>query len=438
MRRSKEIRVPFVHCPMSTPAKAPAFTRYQVFLIAVLAFIQFTVILDFMVMAPLGAILMPELKISAAQFSYVVLAYAISAGVAGFTAAAFADKFDRKKLLLFFYVGFIAGTLCCAMAPTYPLLLVARVVTGIFGGVIGSVAMAIVTDSFPPEKRGRVMGFLQMAFAASQVLGIPVGLYLAHIWSWHAPFYMIVVIGAVAGLVMWRFMRPVAEHLHLNRDIEPFDHLMRTVTDPRYRIAYSAMIVLATGGFLMMPFGTKFLVGNVKMTEAQLPTIFLVTGLCSMVIFPLVGRWSDKIGRLRTFAIGTAIALVSILIYCHLGPSPMSTVLILNAVMFLGIGSRIVSSSALMTSMPDLRDRGAFMSITSSIQMASGAVAAGLAGLIVVDGPDGSLLHYDMLGYVCCAAMVVATILIARVDRLVKAKGGPGVHKAPPVPAETV
>src|ERR1700678_1204352 len=149
------------------------FSRYQSILVALLALVQFTIIIDFMIMSPLGAIIMPALDISAAQFGVAVSAYAFSAATSGILAAGFADRFDRKRLLLFFYVGFICGTLLCGIAPNYPFFLSARMITGLFGGVIGSVVFAITTDLFPFQARGRVMGFIQTAFAASQILGIP-------------------------------------------------------------------------------------------------------------------------------------------------------------------------------------------------------------------------------------------------------------------------
>ena len=124
------------------------FSRYQAFVIAVLAFLQFTIVLDFMVLSPLSAILLDELSITTSQFGLVVSAYAFSAGASGLLAAGFADKFDRKKLLLFFYTGFIIGTLLCGIAPNYEFLLMARIVTGLFGGVIGSIIYAIITDLF--------------------------------------------------------------------------------------------------------------------------------------------------------------------------------------------------------------------------------------------------------------------------------------------------
>ncbi|HEX8529544.1 MAG TPA: MFS transporter, partial [Cytophagales bacterium] len=219
---------------------SPVFTRYQVFMIALLAILQFTVILDFMVLSPLGALLMPDLHISTAQFGLVVSAYAFSAALSGLLAAGFADKFDRKKLLLFFYTGFVVGTLLCGLAPTYPLLLGARIVTGLFGGVIGSIGFAVITDLFALEVRGRVMGFVQMAFASSQVLGIPVGLYLANHFDWHAPFLFIVAVSLLVGVAMVRYMRPVTAHLALPSRGNAFSHLVGTVSRPAYLRAFAA------------------------------------------------------------------------------------------------------------------------------------------------------------------------------------------------------
>src|SRR5579872_4125247 len=202
------------------------FSRYQSILVALLALVQFTIIIDFMIMSPLGAIIMPALDISPAQFGLAVSAYAFSAGISGILAAGFADRFDRKRLLLFFYAGFTLGTALCAVAPNYHVLLTGRIVTGLFGGVIGSIVMAIVTDLFELHLRGRVMGFVQTAFAVSQVLGIPAGLFLSNHWNWHVSFGALVVLSIVTMAAVMLLMRPVKGHLLLKQDRNPFAHLI--------------------------------------------------------------------------------------------------------------------------------------------------------------------------------------------------------------------
>lgn len=398
------------------------FTPYQVFVIAILSLLQFTVILDFMVLSPLGAILIDKLHVTTSQFGLVVSAYAFSAGISGLLTAGFADKFDRKRLLLFFYVGFISGTLFCAMAPTYELLLAARIVTGIFGGVIGSVSFAIITDLFKMEVRGRVMGFVQMSFAASQVLGLPIGLMLANRFGWHAPFWMIAGAGTLLGIVIAVKLKPVDKHLHLNIDHNAFHHLFATITRPDYAKAFFATTLLATGGFMLMPFGSAFSIHNLGITLEQLPIVYLITGLFSIVFGPITGKLSDKIGKFNMFCIGTALSIIMVGIYTHLGVTPLWQLITLNVILFVGISSRMIASSALLTAVPDAKDRGAFMSVNASTQQISGGIASIVAGLIIVQTTSGKLERYDILGYTVIGAMVLATVMLYYLNRRIQKK----------------
>ena len=399
--------------------KEKVFTGYQVFIIAILAILQFTIVLDFMVLSPLGAQLLVELHITTAQFGWVVSAYAFSAGASGLLAAGFADKFDRKNLLLFFYVGFVGGTFLCGIAPDYNFLLMARIVTGIFGGVVGSVSFAIITDLFKLEVRGRVMGYVQMAFAASQVLGLPIGLYLANKWGWHSPFIMIVGLSILIGIAIVVYMKPINEHLKIKLDHNAFQHLRKTISNLTYLKAYAATILLATGGFMLMPFGSAFSINNLGITMEQLPLLYMITGIFSLGIGPLAGKLSDKIGMYKMFVIGSVISIVMVLIYCNLGVTPLWIVISINVVLFAGIMARIIPSSALLTAIPDPQDRGAFMGINSSIQQISGGVAAAVAGMIVVQTSSGKLERYDILGYVVVGAMLITIGMIYFLNQLV-------------------
>ncbi|WP_339791788.1 MFS transporter [uncultured Imperialibacter sp.] len=405
----------------SSPIKK-VFTRYETFIIAILAIIQFTVILDFMVLSPLGAMLLVELDITTSQFGLVVSAYAFSAGISGLLAAGFADKFDRKKLLLFFYSGFTIGTLLCGVAPNYHFLLAARIVTGIFGGVLGSVVFAIITDLFKLEVRGRVMGFVQMAFASSQVLGLPVGLYVANLWGWHSPFILIVGLAVGTATVIIFFMKPIDEHLKLQTPGNPFKKLYKTVSQPIYLKAFGATALLATGGFMLMPFGSTFGVNNLGITLEQLPLVYMLTGISTIMVGPLAGKLSDLYGKYKIFTIGTFIGIATILIYCNLGITPLWVVIIINIVIFIGITARMISASALMTAVPEPKERGAFMGVNSSIQQISGGFASALAGIIVIQTPAGPLERYDLLGYVVTGTMLVTILMMSVINKIVKEK----------------
>src|SRR6478736_4282357 len=382
----------------TNPPKEKIFSGYQVFVIAILSILQFCIILDFMVLSPLGAILLPELKITTAQFGWVVSAYAFSAGASGLLAAGFADKFDRKKMLLFFYTGFLVGTVLCAIAPNYESLLAARIVTGIFGGVIGSIGFAIVTDLFKFEVRGRVMGFMQMSFAASQVLGLPIGLLLANRFDWHAPFWMIVGFGAIIGILIFVYMKPVDEHLKLKSERNAFDHLVKTFSVPDYFKAFICTSLLATGGFMLMPFGSAFSTNNLGITMDQLPLVYGITVVFSIATGPFIGKLSDKVGKFKVFVWGSVVAIVTVAIYTPLGVTPLWVLIAISVVMFTGVSSRMISSGALVSAIPAQQDRGAFMSINASIQQISGGIASAIAGMIVVQRPDGFLEGYTLLG----------------------------------------
>jgi len=400
------------------------FSRYQSLLIALLALVQFTVVLDFIIMSPLGAIIMPALNITAGQFGVAVSAYAFSAGISGILAAGFADRFDRKRLLLFFYLGFTAGTALCALAPNYHLLLIGRIVTGLFGGVIGSVVMAIVTDLFALHLRGRVMGFVQTAFAASQVLGVPVGLFLSNHWSWHVAFGALVGLSIAAMAAVLLVMRPVTGHLLLKQDSNAFRHLIATVGQPRYTLAFGVTTLLATGGYMLMPFGSAFTVNNLGIDIVHLPTIYLISGLFSIFTGPLVGRASDAFGKYPVFVFGSAVSIIMVLIYTHLGVVTLMTVIIVNVLMFVGIFSRMIPSQALISAIPVPSQRGSFSAISVSLQQLSGGLGSVLAAAIIAQNADGSLRHFDMLGYIVVATSVLSLIAMYFVQRSVANQAG--------------
>jgi predicted MFS family arabinose efflux permease len=402
---------------MNTPNSAESsFSGYQKLVIGMLAFLQFAVILDFMLMAPLGALIMPDMSITPAQFGMVVSAYAFAAGASGLLTAGYADRFDRKKLLLFFYCGFLAGTFWCGLARTFESLLLARVVTGVFGGVIGSVVLAVATDLFPPQMRGRVMGFIQTAFAASQVLGIPAGIYLSNHWTWQTPFLALAALGVLGGvLIAWQ-MKPVAEHLKAPQERGAFAHLLHTLIEPRHLLSFVSVLFLATGGFMLMPFSSAFTVNNLGISLHDLPIIYLVTGIATIFIGPIVGKATDSFGKLRVFFFGTAVMIVMVLIYTNLSTSTLIVVTIINVVLFVGIFSRMIPFQALMTQVPAQTQRGSFNAINASISQLTGGLASLVAGHIVQEGADGRIHHYDIAGFVVVATSLLACVLIWRVQ----------------------
>jgi predicted MFS family arabinose efflux permease len=409
---------------MSEPDAAvlTPFTRYQKFAALLLAFLQFAVILDFMILSPLGALIMPALNISPSQFGAVVSAYAFSAGISGLLTAGFADRYDRKHLLLFFYAGFVVGTLWCGVANSYEMLLVARIVTGVFAGVIGSIVLAIAADIFPVHLRGRVMGIIQTAFAASQILGLPIGLYLSNHLSWHAPFLMMAALGAAGGMVIFWRLQPVTEHLKAGPQQNPLSHLRKTITLRSHLPAFATTSLLVLGGYLLMPFSSAYTVNNIGIDITSLPTIYLITGLCTIFAGPLIGRAADAFGKMPVFIAGSGLTIIMVLIYTHLGQVSLPVLVVINVLMFVGIFSRLIPFQALVASVPHPSRRGAFNAISAAIQQLSGGLASLLAGHIVSIGADGKLQNFEVVGYVLVASTLFATALAWQVDKGVKAR----------------
>ncbi len=400
-----------------------ALTRYQWLTVAILALTQFTVVLDFMVMSPLGDLLMKDFKVKPDQFGIVVSSYALAAGISGFLTAGFADRFDRKRLLVFFYSGFILGTLFCGMAESYNQLVWARILTGLFGGVMSSISMAIVADIFSLEQRGRVMGFMQMGFGLSQIVGIPLSLFIADMYHWQTPFYLIVGLSVGMLLAILLALKPINAHLALKPENSAFKHLLATIKNRNYRIGFMATAFMSLGGYFMMPWGSAFAVNNVGISQKELPLLFMIVGISTFMIMPLIGWLADKVNKFQLFMLASLVMIGSVLVYVHLGETTLFVLIVVNIFMMGGIMARMVPSQALTTSVPEAKDRGAFMSINSSLQQMSGGVAAMIGGKIVWQySPSAPLMNFDLLGYVVIAVILINIYLTYRVYNYVKTK----------------
>ena len=265
---------------------------------------------------------------------------------------------------------------------------------------------------------GRIPGLgVTDAFAASQVLGLPVGLYLSNHWDWRAPFVAMAILGATGGIVIaWR-MKPVADHLALPQEHSAAMHLLHTVTDRRYLLAFATTALLTTGGFMLMPFSSAFLVNNLGISLSHLPTIYLVTGACTIFAGPIIGKATDAWGKLPVYLVGSAITITMVLIYTHLGAVPIAVVILVNVLMFIGIFSRMIPFQALVSLVPEPSKRGAFNAINAAMQQLAGGLASLVAGHIVFFGADGKLQHFPAVGYIVVSSTLIAVGMVWRVQR---------------------
>ena len=398
----------------------PKFTHYQFLLVSIIALVLLTIVLDFMLMSALSAILLPKLEITTKQFGLLVSAYPISAGIAAVLLSGYADKVDRKKLLLFFYSGFLLGVLFCANAPSFQTLVVARIITGIFGGVVGSICFAIVIDLFETTQRGRAMGILQMASAGSQILGLPLALYLASELDWHLAFGLVLFLGINAiFLVFWK-IRPVDKHLQIPAKVNPLHHSVKIISNRNYLIVFFNNTILVSGDIILMTFSSAFCTNNLGVDLDDLPLLYGVAGVATFIFAPIIGRLTDKYGTLNIFWAGTIITIMMVAVFTNLGINPFWTVIIVHTLLFLGINARSISSSALGTVVPEVEDRGAFMAVDAAMQLAIGGVAAMIAGLIVFQSEDGMINNFPTLGVVVISLMILTGGLMYVINRMVK------------------
>jgi predicted MFS family arabinose efflux permease len=370
-------------------------------------------------MSPLSDMLMKSLSLNPSGFGAATSGYAISAGISGLLTAGFADQFDRKKTLQFFYWGFIIGTVFCGLPHSYIILLAARIIKGLFGGVIGSISMAIVIDLFPIQKRGQVMSYIQMSFGASQVLRVPIGIFIASLWQWKAPFWMVAELSVLIALTITWYLKPINAHLAIKNTRSAFEHLINIVSNKNYRIAFASTAILAIGGFMMISFGSVFPVNNLGLTYNQLTMVLMISGIVSLIVMPFIGKLSDRIDKFRIFVAASFWMMIICVVYINLGLTSLALVVVFNIMLMIGIISRTILSSALITHIPDSPDRGAFMSINSSLNQIAGGLAAIVTGKIVTQANKGApLQHYNIVGYITVAISLISISLMWLVSKI--------------------
>jgi predicted MFS family arabinose efflux permease len=356
--------------------------------------------MDFMIMMPMAPQLMRKLHILPDQFSLLVASYTVSAGIASFLGTFFVDRFDRKKVLLTCYAGFIAGSALCGLAPDYHLLLAARIATGLLGGIIGSQVLSIVGDVISPANRGKATGYVMTGFSAASVLGVPVGLYFATVLGWEVPFFGISGLGVLVFFVARAILPPIRKHLEISGPRETKMELIRGILSfSKHRIALMFTVCVGFSHFTIVPFLSPYMVSNVGFSEIDLSYIYIIGGALTLFTGPFIGRLADRYGTVRVFTVLVVVAVIPLLGITHLGPVPLWQALILTSLFFVFSGGRFVPSQSLTISAVENRYRGGFMSLNSSVMQLASGLAAFLAGKVVEKDSSGHLLNYGWTGY---------------------------------------
>ncbi len=388
-----------------------------------LACLNFTHILDFMIMMPLSNYLIPYFKITAFQFSILVASYSISAFISGLLIAMVIDRFDRKRTLLFAYSGFLIGTIACGFATTYGLLLASRIMAGLFGGIIGAQVLSIVADLFVYERRGTAMGAVMSAFAAASILGVPLSLYLTNFFdfNWHVPFIIIGSVGIILIPLIFRYIPRMTGHIINDNPNPPLTALTSVfkIRELRSVLLFSGLLMM--GHFLIIPFINPYIEFNKGFSKEMIPMIYLFGGIASLASAILLGRYSDRVGKLPVFLWSVFLSLFMVLIVTKMPDVHFFVVICLFAIWFVLATSRAVTAQAMISEAVKPEQRGSFMSMSGSVQQLGSGLAALIAGAIVITEKSGKISNYNWVGYfsilVLIGSMVLAWTVFKKVDR---------------------
>lgn len=394
-------------------------TKAELGLLLVLALVQFTHIIDFMIVMPLGAQFMTIFDITPKQFSWIVSSYSATAFLAGFLSALFIDRFDRKYALLVLYLGFILGTFACSQASSYGFFLLARMLTGAFGGVLAALILSIVGDVIPFSRRGRAMSVIMTAFSAASVIGVPLGLYLAAQFNWKMPFLATAVFSGIVGILIFFVVPSMKKHLQEKQYREnPFKVIGRIAQNSNQLQALLFNVVLMLGHFTIIPFIAPYMQLNIGFSDFQITYVYLIGGLLTVFVLPIFGRLSDKFGHARVFAFASLGAVFSIFAITNLPPVSIPLALLVTSSFFVVASGRNVPALTLITSVVRPENRGSFLSVRSSINEAALALSTIIAGSIVTEGEGGALQNYPLVGYIAMAMSLLAIVLARRIQTI--------------------
>jgi predicted MFS family arabinose efflux permease len=381
---------------------SPETQKRERFFLLSLAGIQFTHILDFMIMMPLGPEFIRVLNINTHQFGLLLSSYTFAAALAGIFATYYVDRFERRQLLLWLYAFFIIATLACAAAPSYETLFIARAFAGAFGGILGSLVQTIVADSIPFERRGKALGTVMAAFSVSTVAGVPLSLFLANHISylgWRAPFIFIGVISTLILYIAYKHIPKIVGHLDHVHEGSRLGQVFKIMIAPQHIKAFVFMGLIMITGFSVIPYIALYLTTNVGINNSYISLIYLCGGVATLMSSRYIGHMSDRYGKEKIFRVLAIVSLIPLLVTTNLPVTPLWIVLINSTAFFILVSGRMIPAMAMVSQVVESKIRGTFMSLIGSVQMLASGIASVVAGMVVTIGPDGMMQHYNLVGY---------------------------------------
>jgi len=385
------------------------------YLLLTLAGIQFSHILDFMIMMPLGPVLIKAFGISTHEFGLLVASYSFSAALSGLLAATFIDRFERKRLLLTIFGLFGLATLACGLAPGYAMLLIARGLAGTFGGVMGAMVQTIVGDVIPFSRRAKASGIVATAFSLATVAGVPLSLWLANHFLWRAPFILIAVLTALFIMVGARILPELRYHISDKKRAHPFSAMFEVLRESNHLNALLFSALLVFSGFTVIPYITIYAVGNVGISLHDIPFIYLAGGAATLFTARLIGHWADLRGKIKIYRVVALAALLPLLVVTHIGAAPLWLWLVCTTAFFVLVSGRMIPAMAIITSAAQPKLRGTFMSLNATVQSLAMGLATTLAGFIITQNDAGQIADYGLVGFVAIAGNVLAILFVSRI-----------------------
>ncbi|MDA8256196.1 MAG: MFS transporter [Betaproteobacteria bacterium] len=389
-------------------------------LLLTLAGIQFAHILDFMIMMPLGPILMKELAVGTHEFGLLVSSYTFSAAFTGLLAAIFVDRFERKRLLLTMFALFAVATLACGLAPGYWTLLAARGTAGAFGGVLGSMVQTMVGDLIPFERRGRASGTIMSAFSLSTVAGVPLSLYLANHFGWRFPFFFIALLSCGFLLLGWKMLPALRGHLpnamvSETERAHPLAAMAAVLRDANHLRALLFMALIMVSGFSVIPYITIYVTANVGIRQEDIPLIYLFGGTATFFTSRLIGRLADAHGKIRVYRWMALCSMLPLLVQTHLWPVPLWLMIVWSTIFFIFVPGRMVPAMAIVTSAVQPRLRGTFLSMNGAVQQLASGAASYLGGAMIAADASGRIVGYGNVGWLAVGATFIAMLFVGRI-----------------------
>jgi DHA1 family inner membrane transport protein len=379
----------------------------------VLAAVQFTAIVDFMVIMPLAPELEKALGLTPAKFGLVVASYTYAAGLAGLLATMFIDHFPRRRAFLWLFAGFLAGTFACGLAPSYEALLFARFLTGAFGGILGGMAMTIVGDVFPEARRGAATGALMSAFALASTFGVPIGITLGQNYGWHWPFFALAILGAPVLILARVGLPPLDAHVGSMPAEAAGRRLWSTLSEPNHVRAFGLTTLMQLGGFAVVPFVAPFFVANVGVPKDRLWILYSIGGVMTLLTSPVFGKMADRYGKLRMYRILAPVAALVMLGITNLGTSPFYLAAIAMAGLMVFNAGRMVPAWAMITSSVEPHRRGGFLGANTAVQHMASGLGVSLGGAILAK-PGEQYLHFPIVGLISAGVTLVSLWIAGR------------------------